>query len=69
MARPRAEVARCSDSLISGIVAIPTAVARIYGINFDMPELKWEYRYYMIVGAIFSVCGLFCFRFSHYGWL
>ena len=29
----------------SGILAVPTAVAGIYGMNFDMPELKlvWVY--------------------------
>src|SRR5690606_33798663 len=30
------------------IAAVPTAVAGIYGMNFDnMPELRWEYGYYV----------------------
>jgi magnesium transporter len=35
------------------IVAVPTMVAGIYGMNFEyMPELQWRYGYYIILGAI-----------------
>ena len=33
----------------AGIAAVPTAVAGIYGMNFDnMPELHWEYSYFIV---------------------
>jgi hypothetical protein len=45
-------------------------LAGIYGMNFEqMPELKWAYGYYIVVGAILSVCTILYFRFRHYGWL
>src|SRR6201999_175471 len=54
----------------AAILAVPTAVAGIYGMNFEhMPELKWEYGYYMVVGGILAVCTLLYVRFRHYGWL
>lgn len=35
------------------IVAVPTMVAGIYGMNFDnMPELHWRYGYFLILGLI-----------------
>ena len=52
------------------ILAVPTALAGIYGMNFEhMPELKWEYGYYAVIGTIASVCGVLYLRFRHYGWL
>ena len=54
----------------AAILAVPTAVAGIYGMNFEhMPELKWEYGYYAVLGGIASVCGFLYLRFRHYGWL
>jgi magnesium transporter len=54
----------------AAILAVPTAVAGIYGMNFEhMPELKWTYGYYIVVGGILSVCTLLYMRFRHYGWL
>jgi magnesium transporter len=54
----------------AAILAVPTAVAGIYGMNFEhMPELKWTYGYYLVVGTIFSACALLYFRFRHNGWL
>jgi CorA-like Mg2+ transporter protein len=33
------------------ILAAPTAIAGIYGKNFEhMPELKWAYGYYLVIG-------------------
>ena len=34
----------------SGILAVPTAVAGIYGMNFDMPELKLVWVYLACLG-------------------
>ena len=54
----------------AAILAVPTAVAGIYGMNFEnMPELKWAYGYYFVVGGIVAVCALLYARFRHYGWL
>jgi magnesium transporter len=39
------------------IVAVPTMIAGIYGMNFDyMPELGWRYGYYMVLGVIAVAC-------------
>jgi magnesium transporter len=54
----------------AAILAVPTALAGIYGMNFEhMPELKWQYGYYAVIGTIVSVCGFLYMRFRHYGWL
>jgi magnesium transporter len=35
------------------IVAVPTMVAGIYGMNFDyMPELHWHYGYFLVLAVI-----------------
>jgi magnesium transporter len=35
------------------IVAVPTMVAGIYGMNFDnMPELRWQFGYFGVLGLI-----------------
>ncbi len=54
----------------AAMLAIPTAVAGIYGMNFEnMPELKWEYGYYMVLGGILAICGVLYWRFRKNGWL
>lgn len=54
----------------AAILAVPTAIAGIYGMNFDiMPELRWEYGYPAILGAMFLVCGTLFIRFKRSGWL
>ncbi len=52
------------------ILAVPTAIAGIYGMNFKhMPELEWRYGYGIIVGGMAVICiGLFI-RFKRLGWL
>jgi hypothetical protein len=43
------------------ILAVPTAIAEIYGINFEvMPGLKWKYRYFLAIGVIAMLCFLTC---------
>ncbi len=52
------------------ILAVPTAVAGIYGMNFDhMPELKWEYGYPAVLAFISLVCLFLYMRFRKAGWL
>jgi len=54
----------------AAILAVPTAVAGIYGMNFEhMPELKWAYGYYVVIGGIVALCGLLYIRFRRVGWL
>lgn len=45
----------------AGILAVPTAVAGLYGMNFEfMPELQWRYGYFAVWGVIVVACvGLF----------
>src|SRR6478609_4849505 len=41
----------------AAIALVPTAVAGIYGMNFDnMPELRWRYGYFVVLGVIALVC-------------
>jgi magnesium transporter len=54
----------------AAILAVPTAIAGIYGMNFEyMPELKMRYAYYVVVGAIAVVCSGLYWRFRRTGWL
>ena len=54
----------------AAILAVPTAIAGIYGMNFqNMPELHWKYGYFMALGLIFSLCGGLYLRFRKIGWL
>lgn len=53
-----------------GIGAVPTMVAGIYGMNFDhMPELRWRYGYFIVVGALVAVCATLFRLFRKYEWL
>lgn len=54
----------------AAILAVPTAIAGIYGMNFEfMPELKWRYGYFAALALIASVCGGLWWRFRRIGWL
>ncbi len=54
----------------AAILAVPTAVAGIYGMNFEhMPELKWAYGYYSVLGMIVTLCAFLYVRFKRIGWL
>ena len=54
----------------AAILAVPTAVAGIYGMNFiDMPELKWQYGYFVVIGGVGLVCGYLFWRLKRSGWL
>ncbi len=54
----------------AAILAVPTAIAGIYGMNFEvMPELKWRYGYLMVIVAIVVIClGLYA-QFKRSKWL
>jgi magnesium transporter len=52
------------------IAAVPTAVAAIYGMNFDhMPELGWTYGYPTVMILILVICLFLYRRFRRAGWL
>jgi magnesium transporter len=54
----------------AAILAVPTAIAGIYGMNFqNMPELQTRYGYFVVLGVIVSLCLLLYFRFKRAGWL
>jgi magnesium transporter len=54
----------------AAILAVPTAIAGIYGMNFEhMPELKWSYGYFLVIGVIVAVCGSLYWRFRRNGWI
>jgi magnesium transporter len=54
----------------AAILAVPTAIAGIYGMNFEfMPELHWRYGYYGAVVVIVAVCGFLYSRFKRAHWL
>ncbi len=52
------------------IAAVPTAVAGVYGMNFEhMPELKWTYGYPMVMGIVATVCVTLFIMFRRNHWL
>lgn len=54
----------------AAILAVPTAVAGIYGMNFKhMPELDWLYGYPLVLALTAGVCGVLFWRFKKSGWL
>ncbi|MFJ3668561.1 magnesium and cobalt transport protein CorA [Streptomyces sp. NPDC090106] len=54
----------------AAIVAVPTMVCGVYGMNFDhMPELHWKYGYGMVVGVISLACLAVYRGFRRNGWL
>jgi magnesium transporter len=52
------------------IIAVPTMIAGIYGMNFDhMPELHWAFGYPLVLVVILTICALLYRRFKRSGWL
>ena len=52
------------------IAAVPTMIAGIYGMNFDdMPELRWRYGYFAVLGLMAVVCLAIYRAFKRSGWL
>jgi magnesium transporter len=52
------------------ILAVPTMVAGIYGMNFKhMPELKWTFGYPLVLAVTLVICVLLYRRFRRAGWL
>lgn len=54
----------------AAILAVPTAVAGIYGMNFKfMPELDWRLGYPMALALMGGVCGFLYWQFKKAKWL
>jgi magnesium transporter len=54
----------------AGIIAVPTAIAGIYGMNFEhMPELSWPLGYPMALLVMALACWLLHRGFKRSGWL
>jgi magnesium transporter len=54
----------------AAILAVPTMIAGIYGMNFDfMPELHWRFGYVAIMAGMITACALLYRRFKRAGWL
>lgn len=54
----------------AAILAVPTAIAGIYGMNFEnMPELKTEYGYFVVLAVVATVCSALYIRFKRAGWI
>lgn len=52
------------------ILAVPTMIAGIYGMNFQhMPELRWQYGYPLALGLMAVVCAGLYRYFKRVGWL
>jgi magnesium transporter len=52
------------------ILAVPTMIAGIYGMNFrEMPELRWRFGYPAVLVVILLACLLLYRRFKRAGWL
>jgi magnesium transporter len=54
----------------AAILAVPTAIAGVYGMNFqNMPELKTEYGYFVVIGVIATACIWLYINFRRAKWL
>jgi magnesium transporter len=54
----------------AALLAIPTMIAGIYGMNFEhMPELKWRYGYAISLLVMGAIDVLLYFRFKRVKWL
>ncbi len=54
----------------AAILAVPTAIAGIYGMNFhDMPELSFRYGYFVVLGVILIICATLYRFFRRAKWL
>jgi magnesium transporter len=54
----------------AAILAVPTAIAGIYGMNFKfMPELEQPYGYPVVMAGIAGLCCYLYYRFRRASWL
>src|SRR3981189_503368 len=54
----------------AALVAVPTMIVGIYGMNFEhMPELKWSFGYPLVMAVRVAIDGYLFYRFRKAGWL
>lgn len=54
----------------AAILAVPTLIASIYGMNFDlMPELRWPSSYFIVLIVMVSISSFLFYRFRQVNWL
>jgi len=54
----------------AALVAVPTMVAGVYGMNFEhMPELRWTFGYPLSIALMAAIDGFLFVRFRRAGWL
>ena len=53
----------------AALVAVPTMIAGVYGMNFDnMPELGWRWGYPLALGSMVIIDLYLVYRFRKAGW-
>jgi magnesium transporter len=58
------------EMVTTALVAVPTMIAGVYGINFDnMPELTWRLGYPVTVAVMVAIDGYLFYRFRKAKWL
>ena len=54
----------------AAILAVPTAMAGIYGMNFEtMPELQWRFGYPLVLAVVVTTCVTLYVNFRKAKWL
>ena len=54
----------------AAMAAVPTAIAGIYGMNFEnMPELAWTWGYPAVILLMLGICGFLYRTFRRNHWL
>jgi magnesium transporter len=54
----------------AALVAVPTMIAGLYGMNFEnMPELNWSFGYPLVLGVILALCIALYRYVRRIGWL
>ncbi len=54
----------------AAIVAVPTMIAGVYGMNFKfMPELDWPFGYPLTMTVMVAACAFLYYKFKRSGWL
>jgi magnesium transporter len=54
----------------AAIIAVPTMIAGVYGMNFEaMPELHWPLGYPFVMGIMIATCAALFVGFRRSGWL
>jgi len=57
-------------SAYAAIIAVPTLITGVYGMNFEhMPELGWRFGYPLSLAAMATVCVVLFRLFKRAGWL